>query len=113
MICFDWKTMRILLYIKRSGERGVTWGKLIQKYGGCANHLLLENFSREFYTVTQDENKNWVDFQKWDGSSNDRFRSFCTPKGNELIEKSVFDFWKWTIPTFISVIALVVSALKP
>lgn len=111
MIYFDRKTLSILWYIKRSGEKGVTWGRLQKKYGeDVANPFLLESFSKELYTVTKDQNGEWI--HEWGTALHESYRSFCTPKGNEILENRLFDFWKWIIPTLISIVALVVSCLK-
>ncbi len=75
-----------------------------------ANPILLESMSKELYTVTKDQNSKWIN--EWNITIYDSFRSFCTPKGNEMLEKRLFNFWKWIIPTLISVAALIVSCLK-
>lgn len=112
MIYFDKKTLSILWCIKRSGDKGTTWGYLRKKYGeDGANPILLESMSKELYTVTKDQNGKWIDFDNWNKIINADFRSLCTPKGNELLERRLFDFWKWIIPTIISIAALIVSAL--
>jgi hypothetical protein len=112
VIYFDRRTLSILWRIKRSGDKGITWGYLRKKYGeDSANPFLLESMSKEFYTVTKDQNGKWIDFDNWNKAIYDGFRSFCTSKGNELLEKRLFDFWKWIIPTIISVAALIVSVL--
>lgn len=98
MIYFDRKTLAILKYIRRRNKRGVTWGELQRKFGeDTANTFLLANFSKELYTCTQNQNGKWVDddFKIVDNE----YRSFTTPKANQLIERECFDFWKWIIPT--------------
>lgn len=110
MIYFDRQTLKILRYIKKS--KGVSWDEMQNKFGrDLANIFLLESLSVELYTVTKDQNENWIDFKVSDHHLNGSFRSFTTPKANEIIEAKVFDFWKWVVPTIISVIALAVSAL--
>lgn len=112
MIYFDRKTLFMLWNIKRSGEKGVTWGALRKKYGeDRANPELLISLSKELYIVTKNHYENWIDFSTWDHKVFDDFRSFSTPKGNHTVEQFLFDFWKWTIPTVISVAALIVSVL--
>jgi hypothetical protein len=111
LIYFDGKTLSILWCIKRSRDKGITWGELRKKYGeDNANPFLLETMSKELYTVTKDQKGEWIN--EWNGTIYDSFRSFCTPKGNEILEKRLFDFWKWIIPTLISIVALVISCLK-
>ena len=114
MIHFDRQTLSILRYIQRSGKQGVTWETIWKKFGEeDANSLLLEVFSEELYTITKGHDEEWLAFDdRWDRHVYGDFRSFCTAKGNELLEKRSFDFWKWVIPTIISVIALVVSFIS-
>lgn len=110
MIDFDRKTLAILRCIKHSRGKGVSWGTLQKRYGeDAANPFLLEDMSKELYTATKDCDGKWINFEEWDRVSDYRFRSYSTPKGNELIERRCFDFWKWIIPTLISVVALVIS----
>lgn len=111
MIYFDRKTLKILSYIRRRGKKGATWDKLQQKFGNdAANPYLLESLSSELYTVTKDQTGKWISFDRdWDHVIHGSFRSYCTPKGKELLERRSFDFWKFIIPTVISVVALVVS----
>jgi hypothetical protein len=112
MIYFDKKTLSVLKYIKRKKDNGATWGELRKKFGDdITNISLLETLDSELYTVTKDENGKWVNLNDIDGYRHYNFRSFSTPKANQLIEQTCFDFWKWTIPTVISIVALVVSAL--
>lgn len=112
MIYFDKKTLKLLRYIKRSGDKGVTWDELSIKFGDLANIFLLTSLSNELYTVTQNHEGEWVDFKEYKGVIHSNFRSFSTPKSNAMIEQMCFDFWKWIIPTLISVAALIVSALS-
>lgn len=109
VIYFDRKTLSILKYIYRSGDRGVSWEQLRSKYGDKAPVSLLVNLDIAEYTVTKDQNGNWIYDKDKFRSTHGTFRSFCTSKGNELIETRCFNFWKWIIPTIISIVALVVS----
>lgn len=72
--------------------------------------MLLSNLSKEGYTATKNEKGEWVHPDEF-GIVGDDFRSFTTSKANQIIERECFDFWKWIIPTLISVAALVISAL--
>lgn len=111
MIYFDKKSLKVLRYIYSRKDKGVTWGKLQNKFQKDANILFLESLSIEGYTVTKDESGNWIDFKNYGIHRNSEFVSYCTPKGNELLETRMFNFWKWVIPTIISVAALIVSVL--
>ena len=115
MIYFDHKTTKVLLFIKFKGDKGATWEEIMKKFNKkkeVVGMSLLELFSSELYTVTKDGDGNWIDFSNWSHHASYDFRSFCSPRGNEFLEQRIFNFWKWTIPTFISIIALIISALS-
>lgn len=59
--------------------------------------------------MTKDIKEQWIDFDQPQLIMDSRFVSFATPKANEMIERKYYDFWKWMIPTFISVVALFIS----
>lgn len=112
MIHFDRKTLGILRLINRRGDKGASWGLIMKRYSTDANIFLLESLSIEHYTVTKNESGEWIRFDEKLGPHRDAgFVSFSTPKGRELLERMTFDFWKWVIPTLISVIALAISCL--
>ena len=111
-IYFDKKTVKILWDIRRHRDKGISWGTLRDKHKEAGNPFLLESLTREKYIVTQNEKGEWVDFDDLGGHSSKDFRSYCSPRGNELLEKRVFNFWKWVIPTIISTLALIVSVLS-
>lgn len=111
-IVFDRRTLSVLRYINRRGERGARWGAIEKRFGeDTANPYLLANLSEELFTVTKNENGNWVNFDPWNMVSKHSYVSFCTPKGKKLLQDRSFDFWKWVIPTLISVLALAISAI--
>lgn len=90
----------------------MSWADLRKKFGDKANIFLLEALSTEEYTVTKDHNGKPLYFDEpWDHQTYGDFRSFCSSKGNELLEVRCFNFWKWVIPTLISVAALIVSVI--
>ena len=111
-IYFDKRTIKILRYIRRCRDRGTSWGNLRRKYKESANVFLLESLSKERYIATKNEKGEWIDFKDWGGNSNQEFRSYCAPRGNEFLEKRLFNFWKWVLPTIISTLALIVSVLS-
>lgn len=61
--------------------------------------------------VTKNTEGQWIDFNQQQFYLDSQFLSFATPKANEMIERKCFDFWKWIIPTLISVVALLISIL--
>ncbi len=112
MVVDDRKTLRILKYIQKYKKQGVTWLRLQQKFGeDNANIFLLEALNKESYVVTQNNDGEWIDFSQPRISLHSNFLSFATPKAKALIERKCFEFWKWAIPTFIPLVALVVSIL--
>ena len=117
MVYFDKKTLSILKFIKHSGKNGVTWQTILNECKDKEVSIqLLENLTREKYIVTQNECGEWVDFKTLEKQlpihQNSHFKSFATPKGNELIDLRCFNFWKWVIPTVISIISLVISTVS-
>lgn len=111
-IYFDRQLLRMMCFICRKKDKGVSWGELRNKFGddlACPEQLI--NLSKELYLVTQNQNGEWVKFEDWDGRIFDGFRSFTTPKSNEMLEKRCFGFWKWVIPTLISIAALALSTI--
>ncbi len=111
MIYFDKRTLSVLRYIQRRGERGVKFEKLRNKFGYDSNSFLLQNFIIEFYVIAQDSQGNWINKDECPPIIESDFRFYSTSKANELIETRIFNFWKWVIPTLISIVALVVSII--
>ena len=112
MIHFDRKTLGILRLINRRGDRGATWGLTMKRFPKDPSIFLLEALTVELYIVTKNERGDWIRFDENFGPhrSND-FVSYSTPKGRELLERMSFDFWKWIVPTLISVAALAISCI--
>lgn len=57
-IYFDKRTIKILRYIRRCGDRGTSWGNLRRKYKESANVFLLESLSKERYIATKTKKAN-------------------------------------------------------
>ena len=108
MIYFDKKTLAILKYIVKNN--GITEQTLVNKFGNDISMLLI-NFVHEEYVTVEDENGKHITHDKPPYHSSYQFKYYSTPKGNELVETRVFNFWKWTIPTFISVLSLILSII--
>lgn len=112
-IYFDKRTLKVLKEIAKSKDTGTRWDKLYTLYSEDASPWLLVNLSIAGYTVTQDGQGKWLHIdESWPRNVHEDFRSFCTPKALELLERRCFDFWKWVIPTMISTAALIVSTLS-
>lgn len=109
-IYFDHKAVAVLRAIRRSGDNGITWGKLQKRFGENADVFFLENLSAELYILTKNEQGKWIDYTNEPQKVvSPLFRSYITPRGNALLESRDFNFWKWVIPTLISTSALIVS----
>lgn len=108
---FDRRTTRVLLFIYMSRDHGVSWGTLHKVFKKTANIFLLETLTNEGYTVTCDRPKHSITFTEDNIHRDANYRSFCSTKGRAFLENRIFNFWKWTIPTIISVVALIVSVL--
>lgn len=112
-IYFDKQNLRILTAIYRSGERGITWRQLQKRFGDRADDYFLMNLSSAGYTVTQDQNGNWIDYPDSRPLQTDPgFRSFVTDRGRAYLEDRVYSFRRWLIPTLISISALIVSVMS-
>lgn len=122
MIYFDKTNLKILKKIFRRREKGVTLLELKKHYEKAFNktHKKTESFSEFIYTLCEEEyifctdpEKSWsvneVSQTPWWFFDTGIYR--ITEKGCELLQRRSFDFWKWMIPTIISIVSLVVSAL--
>lgn len=108
MIYFDKENVNILKYIKR--HKGVSEGILANKFGADVSMFLIL-LVQERYLIAEDENKKYVIHDTMPYHSSSNFKYYPTPKLNQLVEEKVFNFWKWTIPTFISILSLILSII--
>lgn len=108
MIYFDNEHIKVLKYIKRH-KNGVSVEKLENKFGDTANISFLINLSKEHYVLFNNGEK-WIDAD-YSAVVSDTMLVFATSKTNEFIEKRCYGFWRWVIPTLISVAALVISVI--
>lgn len=110
MLYFDKELVRVLSIIRRSGDKGVAWKKLCQKFDRSVIWSL-ESLHKEGYTITKDSSSQWIINNDSFLHSDENYRSFITAKGSEFLEKRHPDFIKWIIPTIISTAALITSVL--
>lgn len=112
LIYFSRRNLSLLRYIEKQGKRGALWEDIYLRFDfEHETALILSLLTQEGYTYSVDEQGNGLSLKCGD-STKGTMRSMCTDKGAELIERRMFDFWKWIIPTLISVVALTVSALS-
>lgn len=110
MIYFDKKTLSVLKYINRRSNYGAEWGKIIKKFS-YVDFSFLEQLSQEEYTSTKNANGRDIIFPDNFIQKQYNFKSYISHRGREILERKSFDFWKWVIPTLISVAALITSIL--
>lgn len=107
---FDRDTIRVLKYIRKCGKNGAEWSDILKKFE-YANQGMLLIFNSDLYACAYRQNGDPVPFETMKVKEVKGIRSYCTPKGNQLLEERSFNFWKWTIPTFISLISLLISMI--
>lgn len=110
-IYFDRRTVSLLRYIKRHPK--ATLEKLTEKYDETAKSMLLINLCTAGYLVCTRSDGTHTTFSKrdeWHTSGNETF--WITSKGRKLLEDRFDRIWQWTIPTAISLLALVISILS-
>lgn len=110
-IYFDRKTVKILRYIK--WHRNKTLGDLLNKFDKDGLTMLFINLCQADYLIcehpdgSRENYKNSIPYNSEDG---DTF--WISPKGNKLLEDRFDRLWQWSIPTLISVAALIMSILS-
>lgn len=105
---FDRNTIRILKYIYRCGEKGAEWSDIFKKFK-YATPAMLFAFNTDLYALAYYQNKTPISPAVMQLENIKGVRSYCTPKCNQFLEERSFNFWKWTIPTFISLLSLLIS----
>lgn len=112
-IYFDKKRLNLLSAIYRSGDNGISWDLLQRKFGETANPAFLESLCRQDYIGTADSDGNWINYERnRPFIVTPAYRSYILPRGRELLETRRFNFWRWVLPTLISVFALIVSVIS-
>lgn len=116
MIYFDKRNLRLLkiIYWHKSGitfeaisKKELHQGSADEKKEQLASSII--SFFNEGYIGCTNTDKAWIRFTDAIVDVTDDAKFFCTEKGNEFLEKRSYGFWKWALPTIISVLALIVS----
>ena len=110
-IYFDKKTRKLLRYIKWHPKK--TFNHIQQKFTDKGIGMLLINMCMDDYLICTRSDGTHTNFKNdspWHSVGDDVF--WVTPKGNKLLEDRFDRLWQWSIPTIISVAALIVSCLK-
>lgn len=109
-IYFDKQRVKMLKHLYRNQKRGVSLGTLQKQFGDTADTFVLICLFQELYIVFKDENGNFLNLNRtpWP-TFKPSFRVFITPRGNAFLEERCYNFWRWIIPTLISIAALIIS----
>lgn len=116
MIDFDRHTVKLLRFIRR--QKNATAPQIeIQKYSDKISvekediGFLLICLTKEGYLLAIKKDG----FDTFDAppySTTQYTRFWITPRGKKLLEDQFADFWRFMIPTLISVAALIISAVS-
>ncbi len=107
---FDKKTLKILKYIYKCGDKGAEWSYILDNFENASIEMLLE-FNTSLYATAFYKDGKPIPYATFHITSVEGIRSYCTPKGSQLLEDRIFNLWKWAIPTIISLISLLVSII--
>ncbi len=110
-IYFDRKARKLLRYIKWHPKK--TLGDLQAKFGDEANGMAIINLCKADYLVCIRPDGSYTDYKDgppWSSNGKDTF--WVSSKGRKLLEDQFDRLWQWSIPTLISVAALIISILK-
>ena len=116
MIDFDNQTVRLIKYIRRQKNATATLTD-IQLYSDKATRkkedisFLLICLVQEGYLLAIQKG-DCVRFEEKPYITSPYTRFWVTPRGRKLVEDRFSDFWRFMIPTLISVAALIISAFK-
>ena len=104
------KIVRLLWYIRL--HKDCTEEQLLQKFGYDSGSYILINLCLTDYLLAIRPDNSYTNFKDGNFVTAYNYRYWLTPKGEEYLDNRFDRLWQWSIPTLISVAALVVSALK-
>lgn len=104
------QTIRLLRYIRH--HKDCTQQDIAQKFGSDAGGYQLINLCKAGYLVATRPDGSYTMFQDGDLHLSYDFTFWATPKTEKVLDDRFDRLWQWCIPTTISVIALIVSALS-
>lgn len=110
MAILNKETIRILKYIKKHGTPSE--GDIIKKFGEDGTTLQLISLCQEQYLLCQKSDGTFEEFTDIPYVTACDYRYWATPKADLLLENKSLEFWKWVLPTIISVAALIFSILS-
>lgn len=109
---FDKDTVKLLRYIYN--HKGITEGKIKDKFKDPSVSLLLINLSTDLYLIAEDENgKSFIyEKDKLPYISVNSTKWYTTPKSNLVVQNDTQVLWKWLVPLIISAISLFLSGIN-
>lgn len=112
-VYIDRRTEKILRYIRRHPANRLA--DILDKFQTEDDKLgqTIINLCMADYLVCKHSDQSMTQFKDgppWDQRWDDNL--WISPKGRKLLEDRFDRFWQWSIPTIISVIALVISVLS-
>ena len=109
---FDAFIFKILRCIRHNKKHGISIHEIEKKYGPHANAFLIQLLMNDEYVVVmRTPYSPLLPEQHEEVLKHPEYKVYCTHKGLALLEQRFFDFWKWVIPTLISIAALIVSVI--
>lgn len=109
-IFFDRKTVKLLRYIKWHPDTCLC--DIQKKFGESADTMLIVNMCLAHYLIAKRSDNTYTNFK--DGNfvlfNDETF--WVSPKGRKILDDRFDRLWQWSIPTIISVAALIISIIK-
>lgn len=109
-IYFDHKTIHFLRYIK--WHKNCTEGKIIDRFHDSSYSMELINMCLAGYLVATRPDGTHTDFRDGKYNTAYNFRYWVTPKGRKVLDDRFDRLWQWSVPTLISVAALIISIIS-
>ena len=109
-IFFDRKTVKLLRYIKWHPYDCLS--DILKKFGESVDSMMIINLCLADYLIAQKKDGTYTNFKdnNLDLFSDDTFT--ISRKGKQFLDDRFDRFWQWSIPTIISVAALIISIMK-
>ena len=109
-IYLNHQTLRLLRYIRH--HQNCTQKEIKNKFGEEAANYQLINLCKAGYLVATMPDGSYTMFLDGNMYLSYDFTFWASPKAEQVLDDRFDRLWQWCIPTTISVIALIVSALS-
>ena len=110
MVSFDHKNIKILRYIKYHPKNQEQI--LLKKFRRYISGQLLINMCIDGYLVAEKPDGTYAEFQQKPYHTEGSYRYALTAKGRKILDDRFDRLWQWSIPTLISVAALIISIIS-